>query len=105
MAVITHSQAPAGPRQDNWAMLIVLLVGQLMCIVDVLIVNVAMPAIGTHLHADGAQLQLIVGGYTISYAMLLITGARLGDRYGRRRMYLTGVVAFTSASLACACAP
>jgi MFS family permease len=86
-------------------MLAVLLIGQLMCIVDALIVNVAMPTIGTHLHADGAQLQLIVGGYTISYAMLLITGARLGHRYGPRRTYLTGVAVFTAASLACACAP
>ena len=47
----------------------------------------------------------MVGGYTIAYAMLLITGARLGDLYGRRRMYLLGVVAFTVASLACGLAP
>jgi MFS family permease len=86
-------------------MLAVLLIGQLMCIIDAVIVNVAMPTVGSRLHADGAQLQLIVGGYTISYAMLLITGARLGDRYGRRRAYLFGVIAFTVASAACACAP
>jgi MFS family permease len=46
-----------------------------------------------------------VGGYTIAYAMLLITGARIGDRYGRRRTYLAGVLVFTAASLACALAP
>ncbi len=86
-------------------MLAVLLIGQLMCIIDAVIVNVAMPTIGHQLHADGAQLQLIVGGYTISYAMLLITCSRLGDRYGRRRAYLTGVIVFTAASAACACAP
>jgi MFS family permease len=51
------------------------------------------------------SLQRIVGGYTIAYAMLLITGARLGDRYGRRRMYSSGVAVFTAASLACALAP
>jgi len=66
---------------------------------------VAMPSIGTGLHASGASLQLVVGGFTIAYAMLLITGARLGDRCGRRRMYLIGVITFTVASLACALAP
>jgi MFS family permease len=51
-------------------------------------VNVAMPTIGRSLHASGAELQLVVAGYTVSYAMLLITGARLGDLAGRRRMFL-----------------
>ena len=85
--------------------LAVLLLGQFMCIIDVLVVNVAMPSIGASLHASGASLQLVVGGYTIAYAMLLITGARLGDRYGRRRAYQAGVIMFTAASLACALAP
>src|SRR5690349_11113905 len=98
--------APAGtttPRA-SWLMLAVLL-GQFMCIIDVLVTNVAMPSIAASLHASSASLQLVVGGYTIAYAMLLITGARLGDRYGRRRTYLAGVLIFTSASLACALAP
>ena len=99
--------APAGtptPRA-SWLMLAVLLLGQFMCIIDVLVTNVAMPSIAASLHASGASLQLVVGGYTIAYAMLLITGARLGDRYGRRRTYLVGVLIFTTASLACALAP
>ena len=83
----------------------VLLLGQFMCIIDVLVGNVAMPSIAASLHASSASLQLVVGGYTIAYAMLLITGARLGDRYGRRRTYLAGVLIFTTASLACALAP
>ena len=98
---------PAGtttPRA-SWLMLAVLLLGQFMCIIDVLVTNVAMPSIAASLHASGASLQLVVGGYTIAYAMLLITGARLGDRYGRRRTYLAGVLIFTAASLACALAP
>ena len=86
-------------------MLAVLLLGQFMCIIDVLVTNVAMPSIAASLHASGASLQLVVGGYTIAYAMLLITGARLGDRYGRRRAFLAGVLVFTAASLACALAP
>jgi MFS family permease len=86
-------------------MLAVLLLGQFMCIIDVLVTNVAMPSIAASLHASGASLQLVVGGYTFAYAMLLITGARLGDRYGRRRTYLPGVLIFSTASLACALAP
>jgi MFS family permease len=96
--------ATTTPRA-SWLMLAVLLLGQFMCIIDVLVTNVAMPSIATSLHASGASLQLVVGGYTIAYAMLLITGARLGDRYGRRRTYLAGVLIFTTASLACALAP
>jgi MFS family permease len=72
---------------------------------DVTIVNVAMPTIGRTLHATGAELQLVVAGYTVSYAMALITGARMGDLYGRRRMFLVGVLVFTVASLACGITP
>ena len=99
--------APGGTTTSraSWLMLAVLLLGQFMCIIDVLVTNVAMPSIAASLHASGASLQLVVGGYTIAYAMLLITGARLGDRYGRRRTYLAGVLIFTTASLACALAP
>jgi MFS family permease len=86
-------------------MLAVLLVGQFMALLDVTIVNVAMPTIGTDLSASGASLQLVVAGYTVSYAMLLITGARLGDLYGRRRVYLAGVLGFTLSSLVCGVAP
>src|SRR5215469_18553225 len=64
----------------HWLMLAVLLLGQFMCIIDVLVTNVAMPSIAASLHASGASLQLVVGGYTVAYAMLLVTGARLGDR-------------------------
>ena len=109
MALQTRRLAPGAESAQNapggWLMLAVLLLGQFMCVIDVLVVNVAMPSIATSLHASGASLQLVVGGYTIAYAMLLITGARIGDHYGRRRTYLAGVLVFTAASLACALAP
>ena len=109
MALPTRRPAPGAETAQNapggWLMLAVLLLGQFMCVIDVLVVNVAMPSIATSLHASGASLQLVVGGYTIAYAMLLITGARIGDHYGRRRTYLAGVLVFTAASLACALAP
>jgi MFS family permease len=82
-------------------MLAVLLLGQFMGLLDALIVNVAVPAIGVDLHTSGAVLQLIVGGYIVAYAMLLITGARLGAVLGRRTLYLTGAAVFTVASLGC----
>jgi len=102
---VPGSAAGGATQPGHWLMLAVLLLGQFMCIIDVLVTNVAMPSIAASLHASGASLQLIVGGYTVAYAMLLVTGARLGDRYGRRRLYLAGVLVFTAASLACALAP
>jgi MFS family permease len=97
--------APAQPARGTWVMLCLLLAGQFMGLLDVTIVNVALPTIGRSLHGSGAGLQLVVAGYTISYATLLITGARLGDIFGRRRMFLIGVLGFTAASLACGLAP
>jgi MFS family permease len=82
-------------------MLAILLTGQFMAILDVSIANVAAPTIRRDLHTGGAGLQLVVAGYTVAYAMLLITGARLGDRLGHRRVFLTGLAGFTAASLAC----
>jgi EmrB/QacA subfamily drug resistance transporter len=102
------SQSPAqeaGAGSRYWLMLVVLLIGQFMALMDVTITNVAVPTIGADLNASGASLQLVVAGYTVSYAMLLITGARLGDVFGRRRMYMAGMIGFTLASLVCGLAP
>ncbi len=81
--------------------LAVVLLGQFMAVLDASIVNVAAPSIHASLHASGAGLQLVVAGYTISYAVLLVTGARLGDILGHRRMFMAGLVLFTLASLGC----
>lgn len=86
-------------------MLAVLITGQFMALLDVTIVNVAIPTIHAKLHASGAAIQLVVAGYTITYAMLLITGARLGDLRGHRKVFLAGLGVFTLASLACGLAP
>jgi MFS family permease len=95
----------AGRATSPGVVLAVVLTGQLMAIIDVNIVNVAVPAIHASLHTSGAGLQLIVAGYTIAYAVLLVTGARLGDILGHRRMYLAGIGLFTLASLGCGLAP
>ncbi|MBZ4318153.1 MFS transporter [Streptomyces huiliensis] len=86
--------------RPGWLLLIVL-VGQFMAILDSFVVNVATATIRSELHASGSGLQLIVAGYTISYAVLLITGARLGARHGHRRVFLAGLALFTLASLLC----
>lgn len=103
---VTPVAAPARPATSRPGLvLFVLLLGQFMAILDVSIVNVAVPTIRTDLATSGAGLQLIVAGYTISYAVLLVTGARLGDRFGASRAYRSGLALFTLASLACGLAP
>ncbi len=87
------------------AVLAVLLVGQFMAILDVSIVNVAAPTLRADLHASGAGLQMVIAGYIITYAVLLVTGARLGDRFGHGRAFRLGLAGFTVASLACGLAP
>lgn len=81
--------------------LAVVLIGQFMAVLDASIVNVAAPSIHASLRASGAGLQLVVAGYTITYAVLLVTGARLGDILGHRRVFLAGLVLFTLTSLGC----
>ena len=104
-SILRAPGAAADTGHGRWIMLAVLLAGQFMALLDVTIVNVAMPTIGRALHASGAELQLVVSGYTVSYAMLLITGARLGELRGRRRMFLAGIVLFTLSSAVCGVAP
>ncbi|MEV0320444.1 MFS transporter [Streptomyces sp. NPDC050659] len=91
------------PGTDNrrGRLLAVVIAAQFMALLDVFIVNVAAPTIRAELDASGAGLQLVIAGYTITYAVLLITGARLGDLLGHRTMYLVGLTVFTAASLAC----
>lgn len=81
------------------------LIAMFMAVLDVAVVNVALPTIRTELHASGAGLQLAVSGYTISYAVLIVTGARLGDLLGHGRMFRAGLALFTLSSLACGLAP
>jgi MFS family permease len=85
--------------------LLVLLAGAFLPIADFFIVNTALPTIDRTLHASGPTLELIVAGYGTAYASVLVLGGRLGDRYGRHRLFLGGLLAFILASLACGLAP
>jgi MFS family permease len=81
------------------------LIGVFLPMADFFIVNVALPTIQTTLHASAATLELVVAGYGLAYAMLLVFGGRLGDAFGRRPLFLAGMAAFTVTSLACGLAP
>lgn len=72
---------------------------------DLFIVTVALPSIRSDLHASFATAQLVVGVYVVAYGVALVLGGRLGDRFGRRRLLLGGVAAFTVTSGLCAVAP
>lgn len=89
----------------TWLGLAVMLTGTFMTIMDVMIVNVAIPSIRDDLGASFAQAELVVAGYGLTYAIALITGGRLGDIYGRRRMFLAGLFGFTLTSAFCGLAP
>src|SRR5712691_1976756 len=72
-----------------------------MAMLDNTVVNVALPTLSLKLHASISDLQRIVDGYVLAFASLLLTGGILGDRYGRKRMFLTGLALFTASSMAC----
>ncbi|WP_253778993.1 MFS transporter [Goodfellowiella coeruleoviolacea] len=99
----TTASRPA-PANRSW-LLAVLLAGQFIANVDTAIANVAAPAIRAGFDAAEGQVALVVSGYTVAYAVLLVTGARLGSTHGHRRIFLLGLLGFTAASLACGLAP
>jgi MFS family permease len=96
---------PAQSQPENeatrWLALTVLLAGGFLPPVDYFIVNVALPSIHTGLGTSPAELQLVIGVYSAGYAVFMITGGRLGDLYGRRRLFLAGMAGFTIANLLC----
>jgi len=90
--------------RKGWV-LAVLLLGPFMAQADATIANVATPSIHADLGASGAALELVIGGYLIAFAVLLITGARLGQTHGYKRLYVIGIATFSLASLLCGIAP
>lgn len=85
----------------RWWALATVASAQFLAVCDAFIVNVAIPSIRADLHADAAEIQAVVAVYQIAYAALVITGGRLGDIFGRKRIFITGVLGFTLASLWC----
>jgi EmrB/QacA subfamily drug resistance transporter len=98
-ALVRYGQ-PAG----RWVLLATVL-GSGLAFIDATVVNIALPHIGSSLHAGAAGLQWTVNGYTLSLAALILLGGSLGDRFGRRRIFVIGVGWFAAASLLCGLAP
>ena len=102
--------APApNPSPDDdrrrWATLIIVCFAQLMIVLDVTIVNVALPSIQHDLGFSQANLTWVVNAFLVTFGSLLLLAGRLGDLLGRRRVFLAGLVVFTLASLLCGVAP
>ncbi|MFJ9811327.1 MFS transporter [Streptomyces sp. NPDC101158] len=98
--VVDHSRPALGSLG-----LFTVLLGAALPLIDFFIVNVALPTIDHDLAAGPALLELVVAGYGLAYAVLLVLGGRLGDLFGRRRLFLVGMGAFGATSLACGLAP
>src|SRR5215217_981264 len=98
------ASAPPDHRHDladsrRWQALVLLCLAQFMVILDITVVNVALPAIGADLSLDRAALTWVVTAYTLCFGGLMLLGGRLADLLGRRRMFLAGLATFTLASL------
>ncbi len=100
---VPQNKAEADPRR--WIALAVLLLASFMNLIDVTIVNVAIPSMQANLGADASQIEWVIAAYVLAFALGLLPFGRLGDIVGRTQMFLIGVSAFTVASAACGLAP
>ena len=98
-AAAAPSNGELDPRR--WPALVVVLSASFLGVLDFFIVNVSIPSIQDDLKATDAAIQLMIAGYALAYAVFLITGGRLGDILGRKRMFIFGVTGFTVASACC----
>src|SRR2546426_5811138 len=99
---LTDDLAPSTERSSGrWFALIVLCLGALMIVLDTTIVNVALPSIRQDLGFSQTSLAWVVNAYLLTFGGFLLLGGRLGDLYGHRRLFLSGITLFTLASLAC----
>jgi EmrB/QacA subfamily drug resistance transporter len=97
---------PAPARLMNpWAVLAIILTAVFMQLLDTTITMVGVPSIQNSLHSSFGEIQLVVAGYMLAFACVLVTGGALGDTYGRKRMFLCGMAGFTIASAVCGAAP
>src|SRR5580658_6354253 len=90
---------PSGRRAPDWVILVIACVAQFMVVLDVSIVNVALPSIGRDLHYSPTGLQWVVNAYVLTFAGFLLLGGRTADLFGRRRVFLAGLALFSIASL------
>ena len=89
------------PENRKWWTLAAVSFGLFMIMLDNTVVNVALPSIASSFHVKVSELEWVVVGYALSFATFMLSGGKLADRYGRRRLFIVGLVIFTGASLAC----
>jgi MFS family permease len=105
-AVSTSTLLPsAAADRRRWATLAVVCLAQLMIVLDVTIVNVALPSIQQDLDFSQGNLTWVVNAFLVSFGSLLLLSGRIGDLIGRKRVFLAGLVTFTLASFLCGIAP
>src|SRR6058998_2422824 len=98
---LAASAAAARPDNRRWIALAVIVAAQFMVVLDVAIVNVALPSIKTDLHFTQESLQWVITAYAIMFGGVLLLGGRLADLLGRRRLFIAGLVLFSVSSLLC----
>src|ERR671922_1156288 len=92
-------------EQRKWWTLVAVAFGLFMIMLDNTVVNVALKSIQDDLKVSNASLEWVVNAYFLTFAVLMLSGGKLADRYGRRRIFIAGLVVFTLSSLACGLAP
>ncbi len=97
--------SPAGPGRNPWAALAVLCLGLFMILLDGTIVNIAIPHIREYYDTAFSNIQWVMNAYILGFAVLLVTFGRFGDLWGRRRLFVSGMLLFTLGSAACGLAP
>ena len=106
-----HHGPETGPEsggqvvRGRWLVLVITLTAVFMQLLDTTITTVAVPSIQNNLGASSAEIQFVLAGYSLAFACALVTGGRLGDIYGRKKMFLTGMTGFTIVSAICGAAP
>lgn len=88
-------------KNSRWFALLVVLTAPFLSLMDIFIINIALPAIKKGLHSSNAELQIVIAGYLLGYASFMITGGRAGDHFGRKKIFLWGMAIFTLASCWC----
>ncbi|MEU5260791.1 MFS transporter [Amycolatopsis sp. NPDC021455] len=105
MSTLLATERTATPYRWRWRVLGVVLLAGVMDLLDSTVMNVAAPSVRAGIGGSEATLQWLAAGYTLAFGVLLVVGGRLGDRWGRRRLFVIGATGFTLASAACAAAP
>src|SRR6202022_3164102 len=90
---------------NRWVALAIILVGPFLGVIDFFIANIGIPSIRTSLGASFSEIELVIAGYGLTYAVCLITGGRLGDIFGRKVTFILGMAGFTATSALCGLAP